>query len=126
MDRPRFVFVSTVRTDRPSGGVVWLLMSANNRRLGRSRMAFASYDECREAVLRLQREHARVRPQAVTDDATGRFGWRVDLDAEAVAISSRSYLRARECDYNLTRFLESVPNADVVDGAREPRIARIR
>jgi hypothetical protein len=41
-------------------------------------------------------------------------------------VSSRSYLRARECTYNLERFLEAVPSAQVVAGTRSVRRGRRR
>lgn len=134
MQLPRFVFLSafppviapgqTAVSDKTNESIVWLLMSPNNRGLGRSRDAFATYVECRADVARLRRDRSRVRPVVFPDDATGRFNWRVDLDGRTVAVSSRSYLRARECDYNLTRFLESVPVAEVADGARAARAVR--
>jgi hypothetical protein len=41
-------------------------------------------------------------------------------------VSSRSYLRARECTYNLDRFLEAVPQAELVAGTRSVRRAARR
>ena len=40
------------------------------------------------------------------------------LLAPTVAVSTRTYLRQRECDYNLSRFLEAVPEADVAPAVR--------
>lgn len=60
---------------------------------------------------------------ASTVDATGAWTWSIDLDGETVAVSSRSYLRVRECHYNVERFLETVPTADIVAGTRVVRRA---
>jgi hypothetical protein len=54
-------------------------------------------------------------------ETSGQWVWRADLDGATVFTSSRSYLRARECHYNLDRFLEAVPAALVVAGARSVR-----
>jgi hypothetical protein len=125
--RPRFVFLSACSTGelgvpaKPGEGVIWLLMAPNNRRLGRSWEVFATYGQCRAAVGVLQREYRRVESQTIADNATGRFSWRVGLDGADLAVSSRAYLRNRECEYNLSRFLESVPQAMLVNGTRAVR-----
>jgi hypothetical protein len=104
-----------------TGGVLWMLVSRNNRPLGRGVTYYRTYRECREAVLRLRSDLERAKPVESTVDETGQWIWRIELDGEAVAVSSRSYLRARECSYNLDRFLEAVPRAAVVAGTRNGR-----
>jgi hypothetical protein len=128
--QPRFVFLSTKTTGQgatfgaSAEGMMWLLISPNNRGLGRSSKIYSTYSECRTAVADLQRECKRVRPHTTVDDITGHFTWRVELGDETVANSTRSYLRARECGYNLARFLESLPKAGIADGARSFRVSR--
>ncbi|GLZ75705.1 hypothetical protein Afil01_05120 [Actinorhabdospora filicis] len=127
MQHARFVF----QTARPDGvplsrlggaPVRWTLISANNRRLGNGRESHATYQECRAAVAYLQAGLARLSSANLVDERSGRVSWVLVLDDIAVAESSRSYLRARECSYNLGRFLESVPVAEVTDGIRVVRI----
>ncbi|MFD0969093.1 hypothetical protein [Plantactinospora endophytica] len=101
-----------------------MLISPNNRKLGRGEVGYRTYVECRAAVKRLREQHHRTSALALTDEFTGQWAWRLDLDGETVAISSRSYLRARECNYNLERFLAAVPLAEIVEGTRLVRKGR--
>jgi hypothetical protein len=103
---------------------MWMLVSPNNRPLGRSTKPFPTYGACVEAVRHLAAQHDRVKPSASTVEPTGQWAWRIALDGDTVAMSSRSYLRVRECNYNLERFLEALPSADVVAGIRAVRGGR--
>lgn len=122
MQKSRFIVLSIPSAggvDESTGddAIGWILVSSNNRPLGRGGSTFGSFQECRAAVDLLRREHERVTSTALAE-ANGRWAWRVDVDGRTVAVSSRSYLRHHECDYNLRRFLEAVPAADLVDGIR--------
>ena len=122
MQKSRFIVLSIppVGGDDESIGedaIGWILVSSNNRPLGRGGSTFDSFQECRAAVDRLRREHERMTTTALAE-ANGRWAWRVDVDGRTVAVSTRSYFRHHECDYNLRRFLEAVPAADLVDGVR--------
>ena len=128
MHRSRFVFLA-MPARRVDGGavaesVLWTLVSPNNRPLGRGPRLLATYAECRDAVLHLRQEHSRVEPLATAVEATGHWIWRVHLDGAVVAASSRSYLRLRECHYNLDLFLAAVPVADITAGTRAVRGGR--
>ncbi|PZG08647.1 hypothetical protein C1I95_29815 [Micromonospora craterilacus] len=68
----------------------------------------------------------QVVPLEGTVEMTGQWIWRLELNGRIVAVSSRSYLRARECTYNLERFLEAVPQAEIVVGIRSARRGRHR
>lgn len=101
-----------------------MLVSPNNRPLGRSPQPYRTYGDCLEAVRHLAAQHDRIKPTASTVESSGQWGWRIDLDGDTVAMSSRSYLRVRECNYNLQRFMEALPSADVVAGVRAVRGGR--
>jgi hypothetical protein len=103
----------------------WILVSSNNRPLGRGGSTFATSEDCRAAVDELRRQHERATSLSLAE-ASGRWAWRVDVDGQTVAISTRTYFRHHECDYNLRRFLEAVPSADVVDGIRIVQSGRRR
>lgn len=126
----RFVFLAAPMPESKDGeegeGILWMLVSPNNRPLGRGTTYHATYGACRQSVLDLQANCERVKPVETTVDLTGQWTWRIDLDGEPVAVSSRSYLRARECTYNLERFLEAVPSAQVIAGTRSVRRGRRR
>jgi hypothetical protein len=124
----RFVFLAAPMPESKDGdgtdGILWMLVSPNNRPLGRGTTYHETYSSCRQSVLDLQANCDRVKPVETTVEMTGQWTWRIELDGEPVAVSSRSYLRARECSYNLERFLEAVPKAEVVAGTRSVRRGR--
>jgi hypothetical protein len=124
----RFVFLAAPMPESKDGdgadGILWMLVSPNNRPLGRGTTYHETYSSCRQSVLDLQANCERAKPVESTVELTGQWTWRIDLDGEPVAVSSRSYLRARECSYNLERFLEAVPKAEVVAGTRSVRRGR--
>jgi hypothetical protein len=103
----------------------WILVSSNNRPLGRGGTTFVDPAACLDAVNLLRRDHQRATSSALAE-ANGQWAWRVDVDGRTVAVSSRTYFRHHECDYNLRRFLEAVPSADVVDGIRIVQSGRRR
>lgn len=126
----RFVFLAAPMPESEDGdggeGVLWMLVSPNNRPLGRGTTYHATYSSCRQSVLDLQANCDRVKPVETTVELTGQWSWRIEIDGAPVAVASRSYLRARECAYNLERFLEAVPRAEVVAGTRSVRRGRRR
>lgn len=101
-----------------AGGLLWFLVSSNNRRLGQDSRLRPTYTECHDSVARLRRSRESLESQTLIDARDGRWIWRVSLGGELAAVSSRSYLRARECEYNLRRFLTSLAEAEVVEGVR--------
>ena len=119
MQQSRFVFVAF-----PGAGelaeVIWILVSPNNRPLGRSATRHESYTKCYASLLYLRTQPDRVTP-TVAVEQHGQWSWQITLDGIPVAVSSRSYLRIRECNYNLERFLETVPEAAIVPGTRRAR-----
>lgn len=122
MQHARFIFVAVATpqgdTDAGRRGVSWMLLSPNNRRLGCGASVHPAYAACRDAVVTLRFGHDRFTAQSLTLASNGQWIWQVDLDGVAVAVSCRSYLRARECTYNLERFLEAVPTAEIVEGTK--------
>ncbi|WP_146605897.1 hypothetical protein [Micromonospora craterilacus] len=130
MQRPRYVFLAAP-VPQAQGvpvreGILWMLVSPNNRQLGRSAIYHDVYADCRQSVLDLQKNVDQVVPLEGTVEMTGQWIWRLELNGRIVAVSSRSYLRARECTYNLERFLEAVPQAEIVVGIRSARRGRHR
>ncbi|GIG66404.1 hypothetical protein [Phytomonospora endophytica] len=126
MQHARFIFqtlpnTALAVTKAAAGPLRWTLISANNRRIGNCTDGYPTYLECRGAVLNLQAGAARLTSAQIVDDRSGRMSWLIELDGIPVAESSRSYLRARECAYNLERFLDSVPVAEITSGVQVVR-----
>jgi hypothetical protein len=97
--------------DRASASIAWRLVGANNRELGRSSRTYADVDACREAVAFL-REHIDAADSLVANASdTGLWLWRLNIGEQWMAVAGRSYLRRRECLYNLAQFVAEVPTA---------------
>ncbi|MEV8513994.1 hypothetical protein [Dactylosporangium sp. NPDC051484] len=121
---PRFIFLAIVTPDDDEyvadrqQRTAWMLCSPNNRILGRGERTFGTEEQCREAVLGLVRAADRLSAVSSALGSSGHWVWRVQLDGAPVAVSHRSYLRARECQYNLGRFLAALPAALLTEGRR--------
>jgi hypothetical protein len=107
--------------------ISWLLVSSNNRPLGRAAGSYASCDACREDVHRLREEHHRVTSVATLTECGrngGQWTWRAELDGQTIAVATRTYLRHRECEYSRQRFLEAVPASELARTVRSIRSGR--
>jgi hypothetical protein len=127
----RFILLDQITVgesgERITGGISWVLLSANNRPLGKSTREFASSAQCRAAALELRDRRNELRVVALAVDLRGHWGWRIELDGEPAASCTRPYLRQRECEYNLRRFQEALPTTEVVSTVRvvENRATRL-
>ena len=117
---PRFVFLSRPVVDETheviGGDVTWMLVSPNARVLGRAADWFVDYETCRTALTLLPTQRDLLK--SVISVVAGQWHWRIEIDHVAVAVSSRSYLRQHECDYNLQRFLDALPTAAIAPAVR--------
>ena len=103
---------TSLDADRAEGWFVWRLAGGNNRELGRSVTTFSSYPDCRDAAENIRKEVDRLATDLMTDPASGRWGWRAELDDEPVANCQRWFDRERTCRTSLAKFLESLPTAE--------------
>lgn len=106
----------------------WRLIGANNRELGRSALSFASYQLARRAIVQLKQGIGRLVHHSTTDPRTGRWGWRFDLEDDAVAVSSRWYERDHDGRVGAAKFVALTAEADLADGVvtlRERRSLRV-
>ena len=114
MASARFHYANPVR---PAGGAVpiraaaWRLIGGNNRDLGCSAADFDSHEASRQAVLELKARITEAVPLITIDPQSSEWTWRLEVDGRVVARSARGYLRHRECLYNVSHFLGSVPVA---------------
>jgi hypothetical protein len=94
----------------------WRLMGANNRELGRSALSFVSYQLARRSVMQLKEGIGRLVQHSTTDPATGRWGWRLDLDGLAVAVSGRWYERDHDGRLGAAKFVALTVEAELPEG----------
>lgn len=112
MSGSRFVFLA--RQDGDAVAVTWMLVSPNSRPLGRSPRWFADLAACQVDARRLGAAGTALAPIVVAVSGTGQWRWRID----DVAVSTRTYLRQHECEYNVRRFIEALPDAQFVPRLR--------
>jgi hypothetical protein len=91
----------------------WRLLGGNNRELGRSAFAFASVTVCRESASAARDGAVRPIVSLSADVAKAMWRWRLDAESGPIAVSSRLYLRQRECQYSLTQFLSGLSVAQL-------------
>lgn len=110
----------------------WRLLGANNRELGRGLRSMPVPDVGAEIQLVLAcAEQLLI---VVRPTSTGNWLWRAHRNGVALAMSSRSYPRQRECHYSAMQFLRALPLADMSEGVRQvierhaasPSVARPR
>jgi uncharacterized protein YegP (UPF0339 family) len=119
---PRFtIFVAPQRgrPGRPLRGedlearerpLCWRLLAANNRDVARSATAYRDLDACLEAVAQLQ---GRIADAVAVAARAGRadWSWRLRLDGDEVAVSSRTYQRRLQCEAACALFVVLVRDA---------------
>jgi hypothetical protein len=96
--------------------VAWRLAGGNHRELARSAAVFPSLAAARDAVGRLR--GGLHRAVASTEAVRGLWAWQLLIDDVPVAVASRLYQRPRECGYNLTIALATIPIASVAEEAK--------
>jgi hypothetical protein len=107
-------FRSGRRSSSARTAVAWRLLGGNNRALGRSALQFETGDECEQAISLLRHSRTTQEDSRISFDP-GNRGWRWQLlvNRVAVAESSRSYSRQRECRYSLEQFIDKFPHAEL-------------
>jgi uncharacterized protein YegP (UPF0339 family) len=93
----------------------WRMLAANNRDVARSAIGYSDLAGCMKAVAELQ---SRVTEAVTVAARSGRadWSWRLRLDGEDIAISSRTYQRRLQCEAACALFIGLVRDAtfDVV------------
>jgi|GEM_PF-2122832 len=98
-----------------SSWVMWRVLTANNRDVGRCQNLFNDHESSVSDFLNFKANVQRLEPVISHAQAGLEWTWVLLLDEKPVARSSRGYERLRECHYSLTQFLNAVPVAVVVD-----------
>ena len=118
----RFVFLARraeeSTTERPRDDITWMLASSNSRPLGRAVRWYHDMGECLSDVDALRAAVDRLRVVISAVNSGRNWQWRIELDGNPVAIASRVYIRQYECEYNMRRFLEALPVANIPSTVR--------
>ncbi|HKE66732.1 MAG TPA: hypothetical protein VKB59_19060 [Micromonosporaceae bacterium] len=96
--------------DVPEQPLSWRLLAANNRDVARSAVTYPDLSTCLQAVSDLQ---ARVDETVAVAARSGRadWSWRLRLDGQDVAMSSRTYQRRLQCEAACALFVTLVRDA---------------
>ena len=118
MSVSRFVFLARRAEDATHDDVTWMLVSSNSRPLGRAVVWYADLGACLSAVGVLRASVDKLRMVVSVINSGRNWQWRAELDGMPAAVASRTYVRQYECEYNLRRFLEALPVADIPSTVR--------
>ncbi|WP_426510201.1 hypothetical protein ACPPVO_05645 [Dactylosporangium sp. McL0621] len=94
----------------------WRLIGTNNHELGRSALSFRSYQSALAAFAELRGGLDRLVQQLVPERPTGRWGWRLELDGAAVAVSGRWYQRNKLSLLGAAKFVALCAEAEPAGG----------
>jgi hypothetical protein len=97
--------------ERALASIAWRLVGANNRELGRSARTYPDIATCREAVTFLRENIGEGDGLLANATDSGVWIWRLNIGEQWMAVAGRSYLRRRECQYNLAQFVAEAPTA---------------
>ena len=129
MNGPRFVPVSCTlpsgarRTSWPdrsglleepwttASWVAWRLLGRNNHELGRSAVVFPTPAHLLQDLVDLAAAADALVASVHADGAQAEWRWRLQVEGRTVAVSSRTYLRQRECHYSASMFRQALPDA---------------
>jgi hypothetical protein len=104
--------------DETASVIVWNLVSANNRELGRGAHIYQRFDD---AVLGAQRAIAdsdELDVVPVSGDRDGVYGWRAAHLGTTELVCSRWYQTDRDRQHSITIALGALRGASLRDGAR--------
>jgi hypothetical protein len=83
----------------------WRLLGGNNRELGRSAQIYVDAQACLAGAASAREAFSSLTATLTADVRRAMWRWRLDAQDGPVAVSSRLYLRQRECSYSLAQFL---------------------
>ena len=107
------------RSSRPgpvrAGAPLWRLVGANNRELGRAPASDSAEAACCVAVAMLRGKLPTASARVTVAAPNSSWTWLVESDGEVLAVSGRTYLRQRECQYSLWQFLATAAVAAMAE-----------
>lgn len=97
--------------------VEWRLVSANNWELGRCALPRSDDRACLDEIASLQ-QRIGAGVDELGAELRGGWRWRLVLEGEVAAVSSRSFLRRTDCESTLRQFRALAVTAPVVPTVR--------
>jgi hypothetical protein len=91
----------------------WRVSGANHRELGRSTMVHPDIASVLSAIKEFRVNIDKAVLSFTITPAGGHWTWRMVIDGEPAATSSRSYFRQRECAYAATAFTAAIEVATI-------------
>lgn len=96
--------------------IVWNLVSANNRELGRGARIYQRFDD---AVLSAERLiHVELDVTPVSGDRDGVYGWKASLEGTPELVCSRWYQTDRDRQHSTSIAMAALRGASLRAGAR--------
>jgi hypothetical protein len=101
----------------------WRLIGANNRELGRSPSTYDGLAEARAIAGTVRARAAELTTLVTNQESDGSWAWQAQLGGAVVAVSGRTYLRQRECQYNYQQFVVGIALAgEILSPLPRPRV----
>lgn len=107
-----------VATKPATGAVVWQLVSANNRQLGRGALVVDTFEGARADASRIVADSGRLSVEPVSEAGRGVYGWYASLDGLPVITCARWYGTDRDRRHSIDLALRALSTADLHSGAR--------
>ena len=104
----------------PGGTGIWRLVAPNNRELGRSWSAYATFDEARGHVKQLQRDIGSLAVTGVRGPTSSQYGWVASLGERRVITSGRWFGASSTSLQSAATMLAAFCSAEI---AAEPVLA---
>jgi hypothetical protein len=102
--------------DESASVIVWNLVSANNRELGRGAQIFQRFDEAVLSAQRIIAQQLDVVP--VSGDRDGVYGWRAAYEGTTELVCSRWYQTDRDRQHSIMIAMTALRAASLRAGAR--------
>ena len=107
-----------VPVERPTGNVVWQLVSANNRELARGADILDSFEGSRENAQAAVDAADSIEIAMVSEGGRGVYGWFGTIDGRPVVTCARWYNNDRDRRHSIKLAITALAGARLHDGAR--------
>lgn len=104
--------------DADEGAIVWQLVSANNRHLGRSAAIHATFTEAMESALAAIASAKNLEVDHVSQATRGSYGWFASHEKKPAMLCARWYMTSRDRLHSVELALRSLDEAEVHAGVR--------